>query len=80
MLLVKTEIGPSKIHGIGLFAAEFIPQGTHTWEFTPGFDLEFTKEDLQKLSEPSREQVLNYCYIDSEKSNLRISIMPVSLA
>jgi hypothetical protein len=34
MLLVKTTIAPSPIHGIGLFADQFIPQGTRIWEFT----------------------------------------------
>lgn len=67
MLLVKTYIAPSKIHGIGLFAAEFIKKGTPTWQFTPGFDLELEKKDLAYLSQPSQEQYLNYCYIDLEK-------------
>jgi len=70
MLLVKTTIGPSKIHGIGLFAAEFIKKSTPTWMFSPGFDLELRKEDLSTLSESSREQVLNYCYIDKEKPDI----------
>lgn len=62
MLLVKTKIGPSKIHGIGLFAAQFIPKGTATWGFKSGFDLEVTGEGLRSLSESSRDQFLNYCY------------------
>ncbi len=64
MLLVKTKIGPSKIHGIGLFAAEFIRKGTPIWQFKSGFDQEFSQEDLGEMSQPSREQVLHYCYID----------------
>lgn len=28
MLLIKTKIGPSKIHGIGLFSDQSIPKGT----------------------------------------------------
>jgi SET domain-containing protein len=46
MLLVKTRIGPSIIHGTGLFADEPIPKGTMVWRFTPGFDLTFTNEQL----------------------------------
>ena len=38
MLLVKTRLGASAIHGIGLFADEFIPKDTVTWRFTPGLD------------------------------------------
>lgn len=67
MLLVKTKIGPSKIHGTGLFAAEFIPKGTHVWKFSPGLDLELPREEIMRLSEPSRQQFLNYCYIDYER-------------
>ncbi|MBI2055521.1 MAG: SET domain-containing protein [Candidatus Sungbacteria bacterium] len=66
MLLVKTKIGPSKIHGIGLFADQFIPQGMPVWEFTEGFDMEYTAEDLERLSEPARAQFLHYCYIDPD--------------
>lgn len=62
MLLVKTKLGLSKIHGIGLFAAEFIPKGTITWKFIPGFDLEFSPHELAQLPPPSREQVLKYSY------------------
>ena len=72
MLLVRTYIGPSKIHGIGLFATEFIEKGKPTWKFTPGFDLELGKEDLMKLSESSRQQVLHYCYVDREKPDVYI--------
>ena len=63
MLLVKTKIGPSKIHGIGIFADEFIPKGTIVWKFVPGFDLKLTKEGVKKLPEPAREFFLNYCYL-----------------
>ena len=64
MLLVKTKVGSSKIHGIGLFAAEFIPKGTQTWKFQPGFDLELIENNLKELSEPARAQFKNYCYKD----------------
>ncbi len=38
MLLVKTYLAPSRLHGTGLFAAEPIPRGTPFWRFEPGFD------------------------------------------
>ncbi len=69
MLLVKTTIGPSKIHGIGLFADEFIPKGTSIWKFTPGFDLKFTKEQIDSFSSPLKEYLDMYCWI-SKKSKL----------
>lgn len=51
MLLVKTKIKESSIHGIGLFADEFIPKGTIVWKFTPGFDLTFTREQILAFPE-----------------------------
>lgn len=49
MLCVKTKIKESNIHGIGLFADQFIPKGTLVWKFTPGFDQRFTKEQILAL-------------------------------
>jgi len=64
MLLVKTKIGPSKIHGIGLFADEFIAKHTPTWEFTPGFDVILSEEEVSKFAPLAREAFLHYCYKD----------------
>ncbi len=60
MLTVKTKIKDSKIHGLGLFADQFIPKGTVIWKFTPGFDQKFTKEQI--LSFPDLLQVYIYKY------------------
>ena len=65
MLLVKTKTRVSEIHGIGLFAAEFIPKGTMTWKFLEGFDLRLPKSILAELSTPAKEQFLKYSYLDS---------------
>ena len=62
--MVKTRIGPSKTHGIGLFADQFIPKGTTTWRFMPGLDLIVPEDILLQMSEPARAQFLNYCYVD----------------
>jgi len=60
MLLVKTKITESKIHGIGLFADEFIPKSTEIWKFTPGFDMKFTREQI--LAFPDLLQIYIYKY------------------
>ncbi len=62
MLLVKTKIGQSQIHGIGLFADQFIPKGTITWKEMPPFDLKVSREDVLKLSPPAKELFLKYSY------------------
>lgn len=63
MLLVKTKIGISNIHGIGVFADEFIAKGTWIWRFQEGFDQMIDKSELIKLSEPAKKQFLNYSYL-----------------
>ena len=35
MLMVNTKLAMSRIHGIGLFAEEFIPAGTIVWKYHP---------------------------------------------
>jgi uncharacterized protein len=40
MMLVKTEVRPSKIQGLGLFALEPISSGTEVWKYVEGFDHE----------------------------------------
>lgn len=66
MIRVKTKIGQSNIHGVGLFAAQFIPKGTVTWEYSPKFDSSFTEADLALMSESAKEQFLWYAYFDKE--------------
>jgi hypothetical protein len=58
MLLVKTKIGPSEIHGLGLFAAEDVAAGTLVWRWDEGLDLAWPS--LEVLPEPFRAYVLHY--------------------
>ena len=67
MLHVETYLAPSPIHGIGLFAARRIERGTVLWEFLPGFDQEFSPEEIERLSPPCRETVLNYAYYNAQR-------------
>ena len=66
MLLIKTKIGLSKIHGIGLVANQFIPKGKTVWKFTLGFDIKLSKQKLEKLPMPIKKQILNYTYLDQK--------------
>lgn len=38
MLLIRTRLAPSPIHGLGVFAAEPVKKGGKVWRFVPGFD------------------------------------------
>lgn len=67
MLLVPTTLAQSSIHGIGLFAVERIEEGAVLWEFTPGFDLELSRSDVEKLSPACQRRVLEYAYYNAQK-------------
>lgn len=64
MLLVKTCLAPSDVHGIGLFAAEPIPKGTVIWRYDERIDRCFTRQELDALPELTREFVDTYGYPD----------------
>ena len=59
MLLVKTKLDLSGIHGIGLFANEFIPKDTVIWKFNRLIDLRCSESEIGQLPEYSREQICN---------------------
>lgn len=46
MLLVKTRIQPSPIHGLGVFAAEDIKKGTVTWRYTEPVDYRVSPDSI----------------------------------
>lgn len=71
MLLVKTKLGISRIHGIGLYAAEFISTRTIVWRSHPDIDIRLTAEQISNLSEASREQIRKYSYRE-KKSGLYV--------
>lgn len=67
MLLVKTYLDKSPIHGLGVFAGEFIRKGTKIWRFVEGFDRCYTSKQFAKLPKPARDFLQNYGYrVDGE--------------
>jgi SET domain-containing protein len=64
MLLVKTYLDRSAIHGIGLFAAERIAKGTVVWRLSPEIDFLVAAETIAALHPASREQIEKYTYLD----------------
>ena len=44
MLTINTYLAPSPVHGIGLFAAEYIPAGSSVWKFNRYIDKIFKRE------------------------------------
>ncbi len=66
MLLVKTKLNLSPKHGIGLFAAEFIPKGHVTWKYHPEFDSAFTIDQVNSMCNVAKERFFVYAYFDKE--------------
>lgn len=64
MLLVKTYLDKSAIHGVGLYAADPIPRGTVVWRLDPRIDVQLTPDQIETLAAPAREQVRKYTYRD----------------
>jgi SET domain-containing protein len=67
MLLVKTYLDKSAIHGLGVFAAEPIRKDTKIWRFVEGFDRAFSPRQFARLPKPARDFLKNYGYrVDGE--------------
>ena len=67
MLVVKTYLGLSRIHGIGLFAGEDIQENTVVWRFAKGFDLVMNRKEKQTLPEATQSWLNNYTYYNSSE-------------
>jgi uncharacterized protein len=67
MLLVKTYLDRSTIHGLGVFAGEFIRKGAKVWRFVEGYDRFYSPKEFLKLPKPAREFISFYGYrVDGE--------------
>jgi SET domain-containing protein len=62
MLLVKTYLDRSKIHGLGVFAGERIAKGTKIWRFVEGYDRAWTPKQFKKLPKAARDYLKEYAY------------------
>lgn len=67
MLLVKTYLDKSKIHGIGVFAGEFIRKDTKIWRFVEGFDRFYSAKQYARLPKAARDFIKFHGYrVDGE--------------
>lgn len=60
-LLVPHRIGPSAIHGTGLFAAADLPAGTVLWRYEQGVD---SRRCLSDLDPSERLRALHFGYVN----------------
>ncbi len=66
MFRVPTFLGPSPIHGFGVFTAVPLPGGTLLWDFTPGVDQALREDELMAFPPSWREWFERYCYLNDE--------------
>ncbi len=67
MLKVKTYIDKSPVHGIGLFAGEFIPKDTLIWELNRELDLIISQQEYENLSPLSKEHFDWFAYYSDDR-------------
>lgn len=62
MLLVKTEVRPSSIHGLGLFAQEWIATGTPVSRWMAKHDYMLTRDEWWALPDRLREFLYDFVW------------------
>lgn len=66
MLLVPTYVAPSRIQGLGLFAAESVAQGAPLWRFEPELDLLIPLERVENFPIAFRRYLDRYAYVSPD--------------
>ena len=66
MFVIKTRVGPSPIHGIGVFACEDVAAGGPVWRFHPPFDQILSEQEIANLPDAAREYLEIYAYTSSD--------------
>lgn len=64
MLLVPVRLDSSPIHGLGVFAVQFIAAGSAVWRFSEGFDLDLDPDTVEAQPLHLRRMLLHYGYLD----------------
>lgn len=73
MMLIRTRVGPSGIHGMGLFAVEPVARGTLIWRFEAGFDHDFDPARFASLPERAREHTRWFCFVSKINGHVMLS-------
>lgn len=70
MLIVRTCVMPSKIHGLGLFASEPILKGQVIACWSHPFDQSIPPHVVHGLPEPIRSTILKHAYLEAGEWHL----------
>lgn len=63
MFLIRTRLGASAIHGIGVLAAEPVAAGQDLWRFEPGFDQVISSARAVALPQAFQHYLATYAYL-----------------
>ncbi|MBC7234389.1 MAG: SET domain-containing protein [Chloroflexi bacterium] len=66
MLLINATIGPSPIHGIGVFTREPIKKGQLVWVRDPRIDISIPVSDIAAFPKPVQDFIYMYGYMTME--------------
>ena len=62
MFVIGTRIGPSQIHGTGVFATEAIAAGSIVWRYHPPFDQILPEQAIATLPNSAKAYLQMYAY------------------
>lgn len=69
MLLVKHDVKPSPIHGLGVFVLKFVPAGTVVWRYDPMFDNEIPENVVARFPREEAEAVYHHAeYLPKQRA------------
>ena len=72
-MVVEHFVAPSPVHGLGVFAKNFIPNGALVWLAHPALDREIPRSELDSLPEHVAERIKRHAEYLPDKDVLRIS-------
>ena len=64
MLLVETCLAPSPLEGLGVYASQFIPEGTLVWVLDPAVDIVLSETQLLERPHVYRQFMQRHAYFD----------------
>lgn len=70
MLVVRTYVAPSRIHGLGVFAGHPLKAGTLVWVFDPVIDQVITHDQLAALPDTVRDIALSRSFVSENRQTI----------
>jgi SET domain-containing protein len=61
MMMVETELRPSRIHGIGVFLVEPVAAGTLLWKYDSRIDRVYSEDEILSLPPLAQRSLRTYC-------------------